>query len=135
MKKQRNYKRKAFGSTPYAFRFSGKTEDTYRQQLDAWIRDAMVTDKELSISQALREVVKGLMNGYLGRSLDVAVEVPQFDIVALRESIKDDLKEWLASQFATPEKAAHLAQVSQSAADGQQIDSDVIANILEDFGR
>ena len=135
MTTKRNYKRVAFGSTPYAFRLSGKTEDEYRQHLDAWIRDAMVTDKELSISQALREVVKGLMNGYLGHSLDTIPQSPQIDMDSLKESIKDDLKQWLASQFATPEKAAHLAQVSQSAADGQQIDSDVIANILEDFGR
>jgi hypothetical protein len=135
--KTRNYKRVAYGSTPYAFRFSGKPEESaYRKQLDEWIKAQRETDQELSPSQALNIVVKGLMDKWLGYSLSpVNADNPGLDVGALKQGIIDELKEWFADTFSSPEKAAQLARVSQSAADGNPIDSDVIANILEDFGR
>lgn len=135
MSGKRNYKRVAFGSTLYSFRFSGKpSEDAYRKQLDEWIETQMQADKELAPAQALNIVMKGLMDKWLGYSLNTVGDTPM-DVVALKQGIITELKEWLADTFSSPEKAAQLAQISQSAADGQAIDTDVIDNIFEDFGR
>lgn len=131
MSNTREYKRTAYGSTPYAFRFSGKTEVAYRDELDKWIAQVQESDRQLSPSQALREIVKGVLKYHA----DVPLDKPSIDLEALKQGIIDDLKEWMAEQFASPDKAAHLANVSQRAASGEAIDSDVIDNILEDFGR
>ncbi len=133
-KKHRKYKKTVYGSTPYAFRFSGKTEDAFRKELDSWISEMRLADNELSASQALREIMKNVLRHFSEVPLDAPV-TPQIDVETLKQGIIDDLKGWLAEQFATPEKAAHLATVSKRAADGESIDSDVIDNILEDFGR
>lgn len=135
MSKQRNYKRVAFGSTLYSFRFSGKpSEAAYQKQLNEWIETQMQADHELAPAQALNIVTKGLMDKWLGYSLNAVGDTPM-DVVALKQGIIAELQEWLADIFSSPEKAAHLAQISQSAADGQAIDIDVINNIFEDFGR
>lgn len=134
-KKTRKYKKTVYGSTSYMFRLSGRTEDKYRQQLEIWINETLDTDEDLSTSQALREVVKGLINRFIGYSLEEAPISPVIDLESLKQGIMNDLKEWMAEQFASPDKAAHLANVSQRAASGEAIDSDVIDNILEDFGR
>lgn len=128
-------KREAFGSFAYVFRFSGKTENKYRNQLDKWITETIQQDVELSKTQALNQVIKGLMNKFLGHSLESVNIDSGIDVETLKQGIIDDLKTWLTDTLASPEKAAHLAKVSQSAASGQSIEDDVINNILEDFGR
>lgn len=132
---ERNYKRVAYGSKPYAFRFSGKTEDAYMKELDSLCIKMYESDTELSPSQALKEVIKQLIDTKLGRSLALVPSNSQIDVETLKNGILDELKEWLSNQLASPEKAAHLAHVSNMAANGQSIDDDVISNILEDFGR
>ena len=135
-KKQRNYKREvAYGSTPYAFRLSGKTEDAYRKQLNTWITELRTEDQLLSPSQALREVIKGLVDKCLGHSLAYVNQDNPVDVETLKQGIMDELKVWLTDTLSSPEKAAHLAHVSNQAVLGASIDDDVISNILEDFGR
>lgn len=132
---KREYKRFAYGSTAYAFRLSHRTEDVYRQQLDTLIKAKQQADNALSFSQALREVMKCFIDNDLGYSLASLPNEAGVDVEGLKQSILYELKGWLTDQFATPEKAANLAKVSQRAADGEAIGVDVLDNILEDFRR
>lgn len=134
VKKQRAKRQNVFGSFPYAFRLSGRPDEKpYAEQLEQWIENLRKEQPLMGRSQAMQQIVKGLIEKYIGRELVAPENKKSANLQTFRESLLDEVRGMVVDMLANPQAAARISEAAKAVANGEEIDTAIVDNIMADF--
>lgn len=132
----KGYKLVDYEKILYSFRLkTTKEQQPYIDQLDTWL--AQRPDSQPKDTRMV-EIICGLMDAYGGREIPTGGDIAdlinkRFD--HLESVVQKRVDEVLRTVIQNPRAMEKLNHLSQQHTDGEEIDDDLIANMLEDFGR
>lgn len=81
----------------------------------------------------MQQIVKGLIEKYIGRELVAPENKKSINLQTFRESLLDEVRGMVVDMLANPQAAARISEAANAAANGEEINPDIVDNIMADF--